>query len=617
MARRILVDPAPLRESRDFRLLFIGQLVSTLGSQLTVVAIPFQVYEQTHSSFQVGAISIAQLIPLVVGSLIGGSAGDAIDRRTMLLVSSAALALTSGGLALNALAAHPALWALYVISAVAAGLTGFANPARNSIVPALVGHENLVAALSFMQVLFQVGTVAGPAVAGLLIGHTGVAWVYGIDSITFIGAIVATAMMRPIPPTEGADPPGLRSIVDGIRFLRGRQVMQGAYLIDINAMVFGMPRALFPAIGLTVLHGGPSVVGYLFAAPGVGALLGALTTGWVNGIDHRGRAVIVAVIIWGVRHHCVRVLPHAVDHARPARRGRLGRRDLGGAPQHDPPDHRVRAVPEPDHRHPAGGGPGRPAGGRPRVGRRGHAGRHAVLGRLRWDRCAWWALSHWPSPCPASPATRRARCPHRGSRPIRSRSGRSPRTGWPSPERRADTDPRLRSVPFLEPKDMIHGEPLPGWNGHFFHAENMTFAHYEIAAGSPSLHEHHHGEEEVWNVVDGEIVLAVGGEERTLRSGDAAVDPARHPAFGPVVGACQRGGGRPPPPRRAAPGDRAELRLDSTSRGQTLDMFSNRAYWLKNARCTEPVGPLRCLATMISASPRRSIGMSGSYCSSR
>src|ERR1039458_1348527 len=300
MARRILVDPAPLRESRDFRLLFFGQLVSTIGSQLTVVAIPFQVYAQTRSSFQVGAISVAQLIPLVAGSLIGGSLGDAMDRRTLLLVSSVALMFSSGALALNALATHPAIWALYVISSVAAGLTGFSNPARNSIVPHLVGKANLVAALSFLQVLFQVGAIVGPAVAGLLIGHTGVTWVYGIDALTFLAVIVATAMMKPIPPTAGGARPGLKSIIDGIRYLRGRPVMQGAYLIDINAMVFGMPRALFPAIGLTVLHGGPSVVGYLFAAPGAGALIGAVTTGWVEQIDRRGHAVIVAVIIWGL-----------------------------------------------------------------------------------------------------------------------------------------------------------------------------------------------------------------------------------------------------------------------------------------------------------------------------
>ena len=300
MARRILVDPAPLRESRDFRLLFIGQLVSTLGSQLTVVAIPFQIYAETHSSFQVGAISIAQLVPLVIGSLIGGSVGDAVDRRLLLLLSSVALTFTSGGLAWNALSAHPSVPTLYVVSALAAGLTGFANPARNSIVPRLVGQENLVAALSFLQVLFQVGAVAGPAVAGLLIGHTGIAWVYGIDALTFFAAIVATVMMRPIPPADGADRPGIRSIVDGIRFLRGRQVMQGAYLIDINAMVFGMPRALFPAIGLSVFHGGPDVVGYLFAAPGARRARRRAHHRVGGGIDRRGRAVIVAVVLWGL-----------------------------------------------------------------------------------------------------------------------------------------------------------------------------------------------------------------------------------------------------------------------------------------------------------------------------
>lgn len=300
MARRILVDPAPLRDSRDFRLLFIGQLVSTLGSQLTVVAVPFQVYAQTRSSFQVGAISLAQLLPMVVGSLVGGSVGDAVDRRRLLIVSSGALSLSSGALALNALSSHPSLVALYLLSALGAGLAGFSTPARNAVVPRLVGREHLIAALSFLQALLQVGSVAGPAVAGLLIGRAGLTWVYGIDAVTYVLAIGVTALMRPIPPVPGTARPGLGSIVEGIRFLKGRPVMQGAYLIDINAMVFGMPRALFPAIGLSVLHGGPTAVGYLYAAPGAGALVGALTTGWVSAIDRRGRAVIVAVLVWGL-----------------------------------------------------------------------------------------------------------------------------------------------------------------------------------------------------------------------------------------------------------------------------------------------------------------------------
>jgi MFS family permease len=300
VARRILVDPAPLRDSRDFRLLFVGQLVSTFGSQLTVVAVPFQVYAQTHSSFQVGAISLAQLIPLVVGCLVGGTLGDAVDRRRLLIISSGAVSLSSGALALNALSSHPSLVALYLLSALGAGLAGLSTPARNAVVPRLVGRENLVAALSFLQALFQFGSVAGPALAGLLIGRAGVPWVYGIDALTFVVAMGVTAFMRPIPPVPGTAPPGLASIAEGIRFLKGRRVMQGAYLIDVNAMVFGMPRALFPAIGLSVLHGGPTVVGYLYAAPGAGALIGALTTGWVSSVERRGRAVIVAVIVWGL-----------------------------------------------------------------------------------------------------------------------------------------------------------------------------------------------------------------------------------------------------------------------------------------------------------------------------
>jgi len=299
MARRILIDFAPLRESRDFRLLFVGQLVSTLGSQLTVVAIPFQIYRETHSSLQVGLVSIGQLVPLVVCSLIGGSVGDAVDRRLLILVSTVALTFTSLGLALNSLGHPPAIWVLYVVSALAAGFTGFSNPARNAAIPLLVDSRLLVAAFSYSQVIFQVGTVVGPAVAGVLIAHTSVAWVYSIDAMTFVVAIVTTFLMSPIPPSPGAQRPGIGSILEGIRYLRGRPAIQGTYLIDINAMVFGMPRALFPALALNVFGGGATTLGWLYAAPGAGALLGAVTTGWVSAIVRRGHAVTISVIVWG------------------------------------------------------------------------------------------------------------------------------------------------------------------------------------------------------------------------------------------------------------------------------------------------------------------------------
>ncbi|HEY1734037.1 MAG TPA: MFS transporter [Acidimicrobiales bacterium] len=299
MPGRILVDVAPLRESREFRLLFIGTLVGTLGSQLTVVAIPYQVYAETHSSFQVGAVSIAQLVPLIVGALIGGSVGDAVDRRTLILITSVALAMTSAGLAVNSLAAHPSLLAIYLISAVAGGAGGFVNTARNAAVPSLVARRHLVAAYAFTQVTFQLGAVVGPALSGILIGTIHLQWVYATDAITYFVTIVAVLMMAPIPPAAGARRPGIGSVMEGLRYMKGRQPLQGVYLIDINAMVFGMPRALFPALAANVFHNSAGVLGYLYSAVGVGGLLGAATTGWVSRVKRQGLTVILAVIAWG------------------------------------------------------------------------------------------------------------------------------------------------------------------------------------------------------------------------------------------------------------------------------------------------------------------------------
>lgn len=299
MAGRILIDPAPLRESRDFRLLFAGQLVGTLGSQLTVVAIPFQVFEITRSSLQVGAVSVAQLGPLVAGALVGGAVGDAVDRRKMLLGTTGVLALTSAALALNSVGAHPSLAVLYVVSALAAGLTGFANTARNASVPTLVARHHLTAAYAFMQIIIQVGTVAGPAVAGVLIGVVHVQSVFAIDAVTYLLTLGTVVAMAPIPPAPDAARPGVGSVMEGLRYLRGRQQLQGVYLIDVNAMVFGMPRALFPALALEVFHGGATTLGWLYAAPGAGALLGAVTTGWVTRLRRQARAIIAAVVVWG------------------------------------------------------------------------------------------------------------------------------------------------------------------------------------------------------------------------------------------------------------------------------------------------------------------------------
>ena len=299
VANRILIDLGPIRESRGFRLLFAGQFVEVFASQLTAVAIPFQVYELTRSSLQVGLVSLAQLVPLIIGALTGGSLGDAFDRRVILVVTPVLLALTSGGLAVNAAVSHPSLAALYLVSAASAGLAGMASTASNAAVPALVASRHLVAAYAATQAVGQVGLVIGPALAGLLIEVVHLPWVYAATAVIFLLTAVAAARLPAIPPAPEAGRPGLASVVAGLRYLRGRQVMQGAYLIDINAMVFGMPRALFPALAVSVFHGGARTLGYLYAAPAAGALIGALTTGWLARVHRQAWAVIVAVVVWG------------------------------------------------------------------------------------------------------------------------------------------------------------------------------------------------------------------------------------------------------------------------------------------------------------------------------
>jgi MFS family permease len=297
--RRLLSDVTPLRESPQYRLLYAGELLAFLGSQLTVVAVPLQVYLQTRSSLAVGLVGLAQLGPLLACSLVGGVVVDAVDRRVLLVWVQLARGALSLGLVANALRPEPALWPLYVLTAAGAGLQAVDAPARTAAIPAMVRRELLPAAAALHQILMQVGVVAGPAVAGLLVARAGLAAAYAIDVATFLLASLLALALRPLPPGAGAAHAGVASVMEGFRFLRGRRALQGTFLIDLNAMVFGMPRALFPALGTELFGGGPGTVGLLYAAPGAGALLGALTAGWVGGVRRQGRAVLVAVTVWG------------------------------------------------------------------------------------------------------------------------------------------------------------------------------------------------------------------------------------------------------------------------------------------------------------------------------
>jgi MFS family permease len=303
LRRHIFLDLTPLRRSRDYRAMISGLGVSQLGTQLTTVAVPFQVYAITHSSLFVGLVSLTQLFPLIIGSLLGGSLVDAMDRRKLLIIVEAIAAMSSAGLALNA-DLGPALWPLFVFPAVTASLSGIDSSARNAMLPGLVGMDMLAASNAIFQSLFQMGTIVGPAVAGLLLAGAGVHLIYWIDAASYLVALSAVFTMSPQPPALAPGQastvrPGWRSTLEGLRFIRRSQPAQGAYVIDVNAMVFGMPRALFPALAATVFGGGATTVGFLYAAPGVGALIGALTSGWVGRVRRQGLAVICAVLVWG------------------------------------------------------------------------------------------------------------------------------------------------------------------------------------------------------------------------------------------------------------------------------------------------------------------------------
>ena len=297
--RGLAVDVTPLRESREFRLLWGGQILSGIGRQITIVAVPYQVYLLTRSSLAVGMLGVVQVVPLVVFSLGGGAIADAVDRRKLVLASQVSLAALSLALAVSAWRMQAPLWVLYVLSGISSGVAAVEHPARSAIVPRLVSRERLPAALALQQVLYQVAHVAGPALGGVVINRYGLVPAYAIDVAAFATSMAAVWAMAPQPPDEGASRPGLAAIREGFSYLRRRPVLLSTFAIDLNAMIFGMPRALFPAMAEDVFRVGPAGLGLLHAAPAAGALVGALFTGWVGRIRRQGLAVIWAVVVWG------------------------------------------------------------------------------------------------------------------------------------------------------------------------------------------------------------------------------------------------------------------------------------------------------------------------------
>jgi len=265
-----------------------------------MVAVPYQVFLLTHSSLAVGALSLLQFFPQMCMYVLGGTLADMMDRRRLLLITQSLLAGTTALLAVGAFLGRPPLWYIFVVAACAAGIQSVDNPTRRAAIPRLVPRDQIANAFSLNQVLSQVGQIAGPAVAGLVLATSGFGAAYSINLATFLVSMFAISRMSTMPPTDGA---GLRNpltaIGESFAYLKDKPILLSNFLVDVNGQVFGLPKALFPALATDVFRNGAVGLGLLNAAPGVGAVLAAFLTGWCGRMRHQGRAVVILVAVWG------------------------------------------------------------------------------------------------------------------------------------------------------------------------------------------------------------------------------------------------------------------------------------------------------------------------------
>ena len=297
LLRKTTIDLTPLRRHRDFRLLMAGQTVTFLGSMVTYVALPYQAYELSGSSLVVGLLGVAELLPLLIAAFLGGALADARDRRRMLQLTELSFAVASLVLLGNSLLPEPQLWLLFVVSAVMAALDGLQRPSLEALIPRLVDRDEMTAAAAISTVRFTVGMIIGPALGGVLIAVIGLPATYGVDVISFLVSLATLRLMRAAPPPVENAEVSLRSIREGISYAVSSQVLMGTYVVDIVAMFFGMPMALFPAFAKE--FGGAGVLGLMYAAPAVGSLVATVTSGWAGSVHRHGVAICIAAAGWG------------------------------------------------------------------------------------------------------------------------------------------------------------------------------------------------------------------------------------------------------------------------------------------------------------------------------
>jgi len=294
---KMRVDISPLRTSRGFRLLFASGLVTYLGSMITYVALPFQIAHLTGSYLAVGAIGLAELLPLIIFGLYGGALADTVDRRIMAIATEATMGVLVTVLLINALLPHPHVWVIYVVAMVLAAADGLQRPSIEAMVPRVVAHDQMAAASALTSIRWTLGTVLGPAIGGILISALGVWSAYAIDVVTFVISVVILLRLPSIRAAAEASA-SLRHVIQGLKYAASRRDLLGTYAVDLIAMIFAFPYALFPFLAIEL--GAPWALGLLYSAGAVGALVVTATSGWTKSVHRHGRAVCIAAVAWGV-----------------------------------------------------------------------------------------------------------------------------------------------------------------------------------------------------------------------------------------------------------------------------------------------------------------------------
>ena len=299
IARALSIDVALLRRRREFGLLTAGQVVSQIGSTMTFVALPVQCYAQTHSTLTVGLLGAVEFVPILFLALVGGAMADGFDRRLLVLAAEGGTLLVTLGLIVNASLAPPTTWVLFVAAALSAAFEALRRPPLDALLPQLVEPGDLKSALALSSGLGSLAALIGPALAGVAIAGLGFAGAYSADALTFVAAVATIAAIHTPARMSERSAPSLRSTLDAVRYASGRPELIGTYVVDINAMFFGMPLATFPALARH-FGGGDSLVGILYAAPAAGAMLAAVSSGWSAGVHRHGRAIVAAAAGWGL-----------------------------------------------------------------------------------------------------------------------------------------------------------------------------------------------------------------------------------------------------------------------------------------------------------------------------